>query len=53
MSKQRNVQNKLRAELQNKVRQLEARLASAPNTLAKEKYTKELNEVRRNLQRLN
>lgn len=53
MSKQSRLQNKLRAELQNKIRQLEARLASAPNTLAKEKYTKDLNEARRSLLRLN
>lgn len=53
MSKQSRLQNKQRADLKNKIRQLEARLAGAPNTLAREKYSKELDEAKRILQRLN
>ncbi|MBN3760923.1 hypothetical protein [Burkholderia sp. Ac-20365] len=53
MSKEKREANKQRAELQNTVRRLEARLQSASNTLARERYAKELSEAKRQLVRLN
>jgi hypothetical protein len=44
---------KRRSELKNKITSLKAKLVGAPNTLAREKYQKELNEVKLELQRLN
>lgn len=53
MSKEKRVANKLRTELRNRAQQLEARIATAVNTLARERYSKELAEAKRQLVRLN
>lgn len=53
MSKEKRAANKLRTELRNKVQQLESRVATAVNSLARERYIKELAEVKRQLVRIN
>lgn len=52
MSKENRAKQRQRAELKDQITRLEARLAAAPNTLAKEKYSKELAEAKRAMQRL-
>ncbi|MDN7429104.1 hypothetical protein [Burkholderia sp. AU45388] len=53
MSKEKRAANKQRTEPRNRVRQLEARVETAPNTLARERYSKELADAQRQLVRLN
>lgn len=53
MSKEKRAADARRTELLKKVQQLEVRLATAVNALAREKYTKELAEARRALMLLN
>ncbi|WP_430231818.1 hypothetical protein [Paraburkholderia tropica] len=53
MSKEKRAANKQRTELRNRDRQLEARVETAPNTQARERYCKELAETQRQLVRLN
>jgi hypothetical protein len=51
MGKESRVAKKQLDELRRRIDSLEARVRTAPNTLAKERLTKELDEARRQLQR--
>lgn len=53
MSKEKRACDKLRNELRQKIISLESRVKTAPNTLAREHYSKQLAVVRLQIQRLN
>jgi hypothetical protein len=52
MSKESRLAKRQQDDLRHRIASLEARVKSAPNTLARERYSKELDDARRQLQRM-